>query len=339
MSTIQQTLKKIAIFSLLPLTLSANTRVDTNFDDVFKLAQTKANINENILELAQIAMNLDEENNLNPSLFIPIYYGNSDKFYSAISYVASNSSSTEKVYGFKDSKSAFMSNTKSLVLNYISYKSSIFNLKFSVGVESTLSYIENNEFGYIHDSANIFNQGTDYYISFDNIVELNLKKHAIRADIELPFGSYINSKLSASLSPYSTVGVKQKTIFKPLSNDTGSSSSTTIQELAYNVKYELQTDFDMFIDIGLSVAFNNQPLKYDVAVLYDKDNVYSFQTQTIDIDETKKSYMAKIFFDISVMGGLKPFIGYGREKLTKKDGFETVSIDTTLYSFGFESRF
>ena len=325
MSTIQQTLKKIAIFSLLPLTLSANTRVDTNFDDV--------------LELAQISMNFDEEKNVNPSLFIPIYYGNSDKFYSAISYVASNSSSTEKVYGFKDSKSAFMSNTKSLVLNYISYKSSIFNLKFSVGVESTLSYIENNEFGYIHDSANIFNQGTDYYISFDNIVELNLKKHAIRADIELPFGSYINSKLSASLSPYSTVGVKQTTIFKPLADKTGYSSSTTNQDISYNFKYDIQTDFGTFLDIGFTVAYNNQPLKYDVAVLTDKENSYSFQKQTVDVDEIRTSYMAKIYFDISIMGGLKPFIGYGKEKLKKKDGIETISTDMTLYSFGFESKF
>jgi len=175
--------------------------------------------------LTDISFNMDDDGNLNPSLFIPIYYGDSNQFYSAIDFTSTNSKEVTSLDAFNDSKNALISSSKDLTINYLSYKTSLFGADVSIGVESTISYIENNEFGYIHDSENLFGKGNDYYIAFDNEIELDIQRHAIRADIVIPMGKDFTSRLSVSIAPYTTIGVEQSTIFKPLINETGTSSS------------------------------------------------------------------------------------------------------------------
>ena len=283
----------------------------------------------------------DDDGNLNPTLFIPVYYGDSKQFYSAIGFTSSNSKKVESIDGFNDSKNAFISSSNDLTLNFITYTTSLFGFEVSAGIESTLSYVENNEFGYIHDSENLFKNGTDYYIALDNEIELDIKRHAVKADIVFPLGEYLASRLSTSISPYTTIGVKQSTIFKPLVDETGTSSSSTVQDIAYNIKYELQTKTDSFVDLGLVLSYDNQPLKYDIAQLGSSDNAYVFNTTTVDTNEITTSYMAKILFNKKILGGLKPSIGYGVENLDSKDNVSgtTTSSDRTFFSVGFEKRF
>jgi len=291
--------------------------------------------------LTEISFNTDDDGNLNPTLFIPIYYGDSKQFYSAIGFSSSNSKEVESIDDFSDSKNALISSSKDLTLNYLSYRTSLFGAAVSVGVESTISYVENNEFGYIHDSENLFSNGSDYYIAFDNEIELDIKRHAIRADVVIPMGEYITSRVSTSISPYTTIGVEQSTIFKPLVNETGTSSSSTVQDIAYNFKYELQTKTGSFVDIGFVVSYDNQPLKYDVAQLAKNGTSFMFETNTVDSNEVTTSYIAKILFKKKVLGGLKPSIGYGVENLDSKNNVsgESSSIEKSMFSIGLEKRF
>lgn len=291
--------------------------------------------------LTDISFNMDDDGNLNPTLFIPVYYGDSNQFYSAIGFTSTNSKDVDSLDSFNDSKNAIISSSKDLTLNYITFKTSYFGFDISVGAESTISYVENNEFGYIHDSANFFGNGRDYYIAFDNEIELDINRHAIKADIVLPIGELFTSRLSTSISPYTTIGVEQSTIFKPLVNETGTSSSSTVQDLAYSFKYELEIKTGTMIDIGFLASYDNQPLKYDIAQLAKFNNNYVFKTNTIDTNEVTTSYMAKIIFNKEILGGLKPSIGYGVENLDSKDNLsgETSSSDKTIFSIGFEKRF
>ena len=291
--------------------------------------------------LTDISFNMDDDGNLNPSLFIPLYYGKSQQFYSAIGFRSTNSKKVDSLDGFSDSKNAIISSSKDLNINYISYKTSLFGADISVGAESTISYIENDEFGYIHDDANSFGNGTEYYIAFDNEVELDIKRHALRADIVLPIGKYFTSRISTSIAPYTTIGVDQSTIFKPLVDETGTSSSATDQDIAYSFKYEAQLKTDGFADIGFSASYDNQPLKYDIASLAKIGNKYIFKNTTIDTTEVSMSYMLKILFNKELLGGLKPSIGYGVENLDSKDNIsgQTTSTDKTIFSVGFERRF
>jgi len=291
--------------------------------------------------LTEISFNMDDDGNLNPTLFIPIYYGDSKQFYSAIGFTSTNSKEVDSLDTFNESKNAIISSSKDLTLNYITYKSSLLGFDVSVGVESTLSYVENNEFGYIHDDSNFFEKGDDYYIAFDNEIELDINRHAIKADVVIPFGEYITSRLSTSISPYTNIGVEQSTIFKPLVDETGTSSSSTVQDLAYNFKYEMQIKIDSFIDIAFVASYDNQPLKYDVAQLAKNETNYIFETNTIDTNEVTISYMAKILFNKKILGGLKLSIEYGVENLDSKDNVsgKTSSTDKSMFSIGFEKRF
>jgi len=299
------------------------------------------NIVDNILTRTDISFTVDEENNLNPSIFVPFYYGSENQFFSGIGYTSGKSTQVDSVNNFSDSKNSLVSDSQDLLLNYISYTTSLFRLKTSVGLQSTFSKIENNEFGYIHDSNNVFGNGTDYYVSFDNSIDLDIQRHAIRADIELPIGSYFNSRLSTSISPYTQISVKQSTIFKPLSDDTGTSDSSTVQDISYNFTYEAQVKTGTFFNIGLVLGYNHQPLKYDLAHLDTDGSTYFFTSDTVDVTEVTKSYLVKILFTKQLLGGLNPSFGYGVKYLDTKNNTtgETVSTNNAVFTLGVERRF
>ena len=309
------------------------------------LITTILNANESTISknfiLTNISFNIDEDGNLNPNIFLPIYYGNSKQFYSAVGYSSTNSQEVKVLDNFSESKNAFISSSKDLTINYVSYKSTLFSYSVFVGLESTFTNTTNTEFGYIHDSKNLFGKGDDYYISFDNNVELDIKRHALVADIFVPMGKYFSSKFFTSISPYTTIGVKQSTIFKPLVNETGTSSSSTSQDVAYTLRYDGLIKTGTFFDIGLVVYYDNQPLKYNIAQIAQNNNNYLFETNTIDVNKITTKFLVKILLDVDIIGELNPSIGYGIEKIKKVDNVmnETDTIEKKVITFGFERIF
>lgn len=288
-----------------------------------------------------ISFHLDEDGNLNPNIFIPIYYGPSQHFFSAIGFTSTNEQSVDVLDSFKDSKNSFVSDSKDLAIHYISYANTLFGFPVSIGINSTFSKVNNNEFGYIHDSDNIFGKGSDYYISFDNTIKLNIQKHAINADIKIPMGHYFASRISTIIAPYTTIKVEQSTIFKPLVTETGSSNSTTSQDLAYTFRYDGQINTGTFFNLGFTAYYDNQPLKYDIAQLSTKNNNFIFETNKVDSTEVTTRFIARVLFDIDVLGGLSPSLGYGIESLNRKNNLtgESVKTDKTIFTLGFEKLF
>ena len=318
---------KLLLPVLLTATLNADEAIESNILDNFTLTN--------------ISFNMDENGNLNPYIFIPLYYGSSEQFYSSIGYSSTNSQKTEVLDGFSDSKNAFISSSKDLTLNYITYKHSLFGYAVSIGVESTFSDVKNNEFGYIHDKDDVFGHGADYYVSFDDSVDLSIQRHAIRADVVVPMGEYFSSRFFTSISPYTSIGVKQSTLFKPLVPETGSSSSTTVQDLSYTLRYDGLIRTGTFVNIALVASYAYQPLKYDVAQLAKSGSSFVFETNKIDTVEETSRYIAKLLFNVKVLGGLKPSLGYGIEKLKRTDNIQgnTNTIDKTIVTIGFEKMF
>ena len=96
-----------------------------------------------------------------------------------------------------------------------------------------------------------------------------------------------------------------------------------------------------FVVKGAVVSYSNQPLKYDLAQLAQSGSSYVFQTSTVDTTESRLSYLVKFIFNVEIMGGLNPSIGYGVENLDIKNNLtsKSASSDKTLISFGFEKRF
>ena len=288
-----------------------------------------------------ISFNIDDNQNINPTIFIPFYYGKDKQFYSAIGYLSSNTQKVEKIDKFSDSKNAYISTTKELMLNVLSYQTKIFNYQTSVGISTIFIDRVDNEFGYIHDTENIFNQSTDEYISFDNEINIDIQSYAIDADITIPIGKYFDSRLSITISPYTKLKVKQSTFFKPLIDEVGKSNGSTTQNISYSVRYDAVIKTDTFFDIGFMSSYSNRPLKYDIAQLEYINNNYQFEKSRVNIKETTLKYVVKLLLNIKVIGELKPSIGYGIERLKVKDNL-TNKIDLSnekIVVFGVEKRF
>jgi len=291
--------------------------------------------------LTNISFSSDDNGNLNPTIFIPIYYGDYQQFYSSVAYSSSNVKEVGKVTGFTNSKNALVSSARNVELNYITYKTNFLGFDVSFGAQSSYKKQENNEFGYINDSANLFGNGADYYIAFDNSIELEILRHALRGDILVPFGKYFVSRLSTTVSPYTSIDLKQSTIFKPLVNETGTSSSSSTQNLAYDFKYEIESKTGKLFDIGLKASYAYQPLNYDVVALAQSGSNYVFNNTHVDTNEVTTKYSARVILNRTILGGLNPSLGYGVVKLKTKNNLngKTISTNNKVFSFSVEKRF
>lgn len=307
---------------------------------IFILNATETTILDSLTR-TNISFGMDDKGNLNPNIFLPVYYGDVQQFYSSIKYSSSNQTQTSSIINFSDSKNALISSVKDITINYITYKHCFFGFETSFGLESSFSQVENNEFGYIHDSNDFFANGGNYYISFDNNIKLDIQRHAIRADVTVPIGKYFNSRFFTSISPYTTIGVNQTTIFKPLVNETGASSSSTLQDIAYIFRYDGQTKTGTLFDVGFFAYYEYQPIKYDIAQLARSGDKYVFQTNNINTVEVTTRYVIKLLLNIEILGGLNPSIGYGVENSNRINNVTNSVIfqRKNIFKFALEKLF
>lgn len=291
--------------------------------------------------LSNISFESDKSGNLNPNIFIPFYYGSKNQFFSALSYTTTNYQTKKVLDNFNESKSSFSSSKQALTINYISYIKQMVGIEFTFGIESTFSKTSQVEFGYLHDKNQVFNQGENYYVSFDNEVDLTQINHSLRMNIMLPIGNNFHSRLSTVISPFNTLKVKQETLFKPLVAQNGSSSSTTTQDICYNINYEAQYSTNYNFKLGFIANYNSQSLKYDLAQLNSDNNSFFFESASIDSIETTTTFLGKIIIDVDMLGGLNPAVGYGIKNSNIKDNISNnkISINQNIVTFGFEKKF
>ena len=83
-------MKKILLSSILLTSLATAEEMKTNtsFDEML----TRTNISSTL-----------NDGNLNPTIFIPIYYGNKNQFFSGIGYTSGNLKETSAIDNFSDS--------------------------------------------------------------------------------------------------------------------------------------------------------------------------------------------------------------------------------------------
>jgi len=286
--------------------------------------------------LTQIAFDVDEEGNINPTFFLPVEYGKKKQFYTAIGYNANNLKTIDKVDGFEASKNAYISSQKNLILHFFKYRSALFGYKTSFGFCGHFSKITNNEFGYIQDKDNVFNKGEDYYLSFDNETKLFIQEYALAADIVIPMGKYFVSKLSASLSPYRIIDVEQLTLFKPLVEENGYSKSSTKQNLSYILEYALYLKAETFIDLFFEASYKMEPFKYDLAQVEEKNKGYIFELHNIDKEENTIQYKVSLLLDKDILENFKPLLSYGIRTINTKNNLtnETTQMKEKFFTIG-----
>ena len=142
------------------------------------------------------------------------------------------------------------------------------------------------------------------------------------------------------LAPSNTLDVEQETVFKPIVPETGTSSSSTSQDVGYALKLDSRFRVFPIMNIGLEAGYELLPLKYDVAVL-DPNTLNSFTTARVDVHEITTRIGMRFIFRYETVSNLYPVIGVFNRKVEVEDqvnGFTESSSDT-FYTFGITGEF
>jgi hypothetical protein len=269
-----------------------------------------------------------------PQLSLPFDWENG--FSSMLGYSSYSERKEQTVNGFAESKNAVLASGWELKINWLTYELS----NFSVGLVTNYSNTNRTEFGYIHDSEQLFGQGGDYYISFDNEVDIERLQTGINLVYHLRLSNF-DIHNAIEVTPQNSLSVKQNTLFKPLVNELGESRVKTSQSVAYN--YALSAFYTglPYIDLGVEFEHQFQPLKYQFVQLAINDQDFVFQESTVDTEEITNQYMFKLALKRTVLGELSPTIGFGSRSIKTKDLVESKSVTNSdnIVTFGLESTF
>jgi hypothetical protein len=284
--------------------------------------------------LTHINLEQDSDGNFHPNIFIPINWDKNS--YSGLGYSSTTSKDISVLDGFANSKNGIITTTNDIFFRWVGYRFD----NISAAFQSNFTKIQKNEFGYIHDSENLFGNGTNYYVAFDNDIQIDMVKTGFYVDYTKKI-SDILFRVSSTLTPSTSLKVKQNTLFKPLVLNNGTSSSTTSQDFAYSLKLETYYDTNMFFKLGFEYSYDYMPIKYDIAQLATSNGNYIFEQNNIDTDQITTKYLGKIYFDKKLISELIPSIGFGNKKIKTKDNKSSSSStkDENIFTIGFEKRF
>ncbi len=293
---------------------------------------------DEVADRTEITMKLDKEGE--PSLdyiFIPFYW--SKNTYSGIGFSTSQSSETDVIEGFSESRLSTTYDQTNLRLNLYTHEWNSDQLTFSLGGLIDFLTIKRLEFGYAHFPASL----GDDWVALDNEVEIKVIKPVIQGIVEKEIPKTFSVRGILDISPSSSLSVEQETRFKPIVATAGKSSSSSSQRLTYTIGIEMLFKTGAFIDIGIVASHEFLPLNYDIEIL-DYDSVsgtFGFKTSKIEVEETTNKVALRLLFNDVDVGGLQPAIGYGYESFTSKDVINNRSETEsgTFIVVGFEKRF
>ena len=272
--------------------------------------------------LTNISFIRDDNGQLNPYVFIPFYYGEDNRFYSAVGYSSSSLSEIDSVSN-TDSKGSHISQEQTIVVNYLTYNYPVSNMLFSIGIQSEFTKVNTSEFAYVEEGG--------AYLAVDNDVEAKYYRHSIELQAMVPLGSYVKSRLSLSISPYSTLDVEQDLLIKYETTKTPShNKDSQTQNISYGGVFELQTETGTFVNFGLLASYYDEPLKYKAV-----------GDTTVDNNEVTTRYIAKVIIGTELLGGLNPSLGFGVENIDVKNNLDgsKQSYKKNIITFGVEKRF
>ncbi|QSZ42280.1 hypothetical protein GJV85_09230 [Sulfurimonas aquatica] len=277
----------------------------------------------------QINLSTDDNGNTNPDLFIPIYWG--DSLFSALGYSSSNFYEVAPLSSIANSRIGTTVDQRTMKLNLLTYELKFNSMTYALGGEVESITINKQEFGYFEQAADI--------VAADNSIEIDVIKPNIKADISYQTKDLL-VRLGALVSPYSNLSVKQTTVFQPLVTTNGTSSSSTSQDLSYELNLALKYKVSSLMTLHFNSNYSYLPMKYDLAVL--NSTLDDFTTDTIEVQETTTTNDIKLSFNIdSFSSELSPSIGYRIQSMSSLDvgSSTTTSLDNNAWLIGFEGRF
>lgn len=285
-----------------------------------------------------IDLGIDDDGKMAPEAFIPFNWGNG--WSSGVGVRSRQSDSHDTILGFPDSRVGTSVGEDRLRLNLFAFEKRNDVSSWLFGLEYEQVKIEQLQFGYFQmpDPYTSNPVVAGEYVAFDSLVDVEISKPNLFANFSMK-AETINWRIGVSVSPASNLSVDQETRFVPIVNATGSRSSDTSQDLAYNMVLELEVKTASSVNLGLSYYYESLPMNYDIAILNSTAN--GFTDKTVDVEQLTSRVGIKAIFKKSLAGRLKPVIGYLMEDISTKNlstgGTEKVSKNIVI--FGLESQF
>lgn len=278
----------------------------------------------------------DDSGTVNPSVFLPIAWN--ENWFSGLGYHQSKITTQDSISGFPDSKVSTSSTDKRMRLNFISYQNRINDdWSYSLGADYDFSQIKKSEFGYFH----LVTSTVDDYVAFDNNVDIDVSGIDLRGDITWGSKSdFALVRLGMILAPSNKLDIEQTTDVKPIVPTTGTSTSTTSQDLGYQLRLESRFRVLPLLNIGLVAGYELLPLKYDVAIL-DPSTLNSFTTARVDVHEKTMRLGIRFIFEYETVEKLYPVIGFFNQDIDVEDqgNGSTVSSSDTFVTLGITGAF
>jgi hypothetical protein len=249
-----------------------------------------------------------------PSITLPIYWGQS--FYSVLGLHIYNTSESETVSGFSESKNAIFSREIEVTLSPIGYKNrfSVFNyfLSLNYGYRNT----ERKEFGYMRLPSLL---GGDW-VSFENNVNFDIHSVSLSATVSYR-AEDLFLRLSAALSPWYSMNLKQDTMMKPIIANDADFRTSSAGGFNYKILADAAYKFNEYIGIKVNFGYDFLPLDYDLELAdYETTtSTFYFAKERIKEDDIKIIYGLQLFFPKVYTAGLSPGIGYEIREIYVKD--------------------
>jgi len=286
----------------------------------------------------QIDLGVDEDGKMAPEAFVPFNWGNG--WSSGIGLRSRQADSHDSIEGFADSRVGNSESEERIRLNLFSYEKIAGKSVWQFGLDYEQVNQEKLQFGYFQmpnpypDNPAVAGE----YVAFDNLIDVKITKPNLFANYTMKT-STVNFRVGLSVSPVSSLSVDQETRFVPIVSSTGSRSSDTSQDLAYNMAIQLEIKTESSINVGLSYYYELLPMNYGIAAL--NATADGFIDKTVDVEQESSRVAVRAIFKKPMAGNLKPVIGYITEDIDTKNfnTGKTASTSKSIILFGLESQF
>ena len=290
------------------------------------------------LDRFNIYLKVDADGDVNPSVVIPIDWGD---FYSAVGY-ESKLAIVHTDLGAEYAPSKYLTEGRSkyfwldVIGSHMNFEDSYFSYSFTVGYRD----MEILQYGYFHltDPTTLDKETMAVDIT------KNLKMYSTGLYLDYTYKNLfdrLSFRVSTHVYPYSYLKVNESVAYMPLIPEVGKGESSQRQDISYDINLDMVIRIISSLSLGISAQYEYLPYKYTSLVPRTDALAYHY-TDTQDNATTKSAGVRLLFSKFSFVG-IEPVIGYERSVLSVESLYEGITSTETSksnnYMFGFEKKF
>lgn len=299
----------------------------------------------------KVNMLFDEDQNINPDLYIPLSWNSSDSFISGVGFHKNETNYNHSITGFDESRingSIKEDRISVMILNWNSgrpekqVKMNKSWTNYSLGLVAEYMDIQRNESGYFHYNPD----DNGPWVALDNRVNIKFFQPGVYGSLE--FQTYpqniietLSITSSAVFAPVSFLSVDQETHAMPIVNHPGKSDASETQNPGYALGLNITLTTSWLVDAILECSYEYLPMKYKLSFLNHNSSSNTFSFDQRDVENNESTTVVQIKFRIKKkIQSLYPVIGVKYKHVKTDDNAGMNDSETFNYAvLGFEGTF